>query len=149
MHGREWALNVLSDGTLLMPNAILSADVFASAGESGAGVWRSTDSGKSWARTPVAYGNDTADAAPEWSVLEVPAKQLPQVATDAGMVTMLGVSVSLEGKSKVGGPGSDPGQVVTWLSTDVSVSAPLSAYPWLILGDVLRSRAARGTKPGT
>ena len=24
MHGREWALNVLSDGTLLMPNAILS-----------------------------------------------------------------------------------------------------------------------------
>ena len=99
----------------------------------------------------MAYGNDTADAAPEWSVLEVPAKQLPQVATDAGMVTMLGVSVSLEGKSKVGGPGSDPGQVVTWLSTDVSVSAPLPAYPWLtrILGDVLRSRAARGTKPGT
>ena len=45
LHGREWALNVLSDGTLLMPNAILSADVFASAGESGAGVWRSTDVG--------------------------------------------------------------------------------------------------------
>ena len=38
------------------------------------------------------------------------------------VLTMLGVSVSLEGKSTVGGPGSDPGQVVTWLSTDVSGS---------------------------
>jgi hypothetical protein len=93
-----------------MPNAILSGDVFATKGQDGAGVWRSTDAGKTWARTQVDYEGNTAEAAPEWSVVEVDGTAL------------LGVSTSKEGASKVGGPGSDPGEVVMWRSNDRGAS---------------------------
>ena len=62
--GREWSLNVLADGTILAPNALLSAD----RNFNGTYAWihRSTDHGQTFIHEPI--GGTGCDY--DWSVYE-------------------------------------------------------------------------------
>ena len=51
LDGREYSLNVLDDGTLLMPNALLASDKNYNGTDSW--IHRSTDHGVTWTHTPI------------------------------------------------------------------------------------------------
>ncbi len=53
VHGREFSLNRLSDGTLLMPCHFLKQDAANQAGYTYSKLFRSTDDGKTWTETRI------------------------------------------------------------------------------------------------
>ena len=74
IHGREFSLNCLSDGTLIMPCYLLQQDAHNKAGYLYCMLYRSTDNGKSWSVSrigPEGYPA-RAEMAPERTVTEMP-----------------------------------------------------------------------------
>lgn len=90
VHGREFALNRLSDGTLLMPCHFLRQDAANKAGHTYSKLFRSTDDGKTWTKTrigPAGYPPKAATST-DWTVFEIPDKNAPGT-----MVAMFGVAM--------------------------------------------------------
>ncbi len=90
VHGREFALNVLGDGTLIMPCHFLSADAANKAGHTYSKVFRSADQGHTWTETRI--GPDGfpkgANTTSDWTVVEMPDPDMPE-----STCAMLGVSM--------------------------------------------------------
>ncbi|MFQ5734296.1 MAG: sialidase family protein [Planctomycetaceae bacterium] len=75
VHGREFSLNVLSDGTILMPCHFLGNDAANKTGHTHSKLFRSTDRGKTWTETRIGPKGfpPRAQTATDWTVVEVPA----------------------------------------------------------------------------
>ncbi len=95
VHGREFALNRLSDGTLLMPCHFLKQDAANQAGYTYSKLFRSIDDGKTWSEQRIGPEGFPAGAntATDWSVFEFPDPTRP-----AKTITMFGVSMQHGGK---------------------------------------------------
>ena len=53
IHGREFALAVLSDGSIIMPCHFLANDAFNESGHTYSKIFRSADHGKTWSETRI------------------------------------------------------------------------------------------------
>ena len=108
VHGREFALNRLSDGTLLMPCHFLKQDAANDVGHTYSKLFRSTDDGKTWSETRVGPKGFPADArtATDWTVFEIPDPKAPRKT-----IAMFGVSMQHGGKQA-------PSTVALWRSRD-------------------------------
>lgn len=119
LHGREFALSCLADGTLIMTCHILARDVFNEAGHAYSKVFRSTDGGRVWSEMRIgpegfpAGGRTAAD----WTAVEIDAPHNP-----GKKVALLGVSVS-HGKEKA------PSSVYLWSSRDSGATWDKSLNP--------------------
>ena len=104
--GREFALNVLSDGTILMPCHFLKQDVANNAGHTYSKLFRSVDNGRRWKETRIGPKGFPAQAqtATDWTAIEVPdARSL------GGKMVLFGVSMQ-HGRERV------PDNVYLWRS---------------------------------
>ncbi|MDP6555808.1 MAG: sialidase family protein [Pirellulaceae bacterium] len=108
VHGREFSLNRLSDGTLLMPCHFLKQDAANHAGHTYSKLFRSVDDGKTWSETRIGPEGFPAKAqtATDWTVVEIPDPEAPRKTT-----TMFGVSMQHGGKQA-------PSTVAIWRSRD-------------------------------
>jgi hypothetical protein len=90
VHGREFSLNRLLDGTLLMPCHFLKQDAANDAGHTHSKLFRSTDDGKTWSERRIGPGGFPANAqtATDWTVFEIPDVNAPQ-----NQIAMFGVSM--------------------------------------------------------
>ena len=106
--GREFSLNRLADGTLIMLCHLLSRDATNRAGHSYSKVFRSTDDGRTWSETRIGPEGfpPNPQTASDWTVVEVPDEDRP-----GKVMTMLGVSVQHGGKLA-------PAHVFLWRSRD-------------------------------
>jgi len=136
VHGREFALNVLGDGTLIMPCHFLSADAANKAGHTYSKVFRSADQGHTWTETRI--GPDGfpkgANTTSDWTVVEMPDPDMPE-----STCAMLGVSMQHGGttggnRRTRGSIGRSPGSQTP---TDGATSTDSSRN---------RSRIARATE---
>ena len=108
IHGREFSLNCLSDGTLIMPCYLLQQDAHNKAGYLYCMLYRSTDNGKSWSVSrigPEGYPA-RAEMAPERTVTEMPDPDDPNKT-----MAMLGVGQQQGGSS-------NPLHTYLWRSRD-------------------------------
>ena len=87
--GREFALNVLLDGTILMPCHFLKQDVHNKSGHTHSKLFRSVDNGRTWKETRIGPKGFPPQAmtATDWTAVEIPGT--PR----GGSVVMFGVSV--------------------------------------------------------
>ncbi|MFM2095835.1 MAG: hypothetical protein RIS70_2959 [Planctomycetota bacterium] len=108
IHGREFALSCLSDGTLIMPCHFLSNDAANKAGHTYSKVFRSTDEGKTWTEQRVGPESfpDRAQTSTDWTAMELPDPDNP-----GKRIVQLGVGMQ-EGKEKA------PSHVFLWRSRD-------------------------------
>ncbi len=108
IHGREFSLNCLSDGTLLMPCHFLKQDAYNHAGHTYSKLFRSTDHGKTWSETRIGPEGFPPNAvtATDWTVLELTDPEAPNE-----MLAMLGVSMQ-HGRKQA------PSTVALWRSRD-------------------------------
>ncbi len=96
IHGREFSLNVLHDGTILMTCHFLSNDVFNKSKYTYSKVFRSEDNGKTWSELRIGpdgfppKGKTMAD----WTVFE-----LPDEKTKCKRVVHLGVGIHSAGEA--------------------------------------------------
>ena len=119
IHGREFALNVLSDGTILMPCHFLVNDAYNQAGYTYSKLFRSTDHGANWTETRIGPEGfpDGANTATDWTVVELPG------ADDlAPPVVLFGVSMQHGGEDK-------HEHVRLWRSTDSGETWDKSLHP--------------------
>ncbi len=108
VHGREFALNRLSDGTLLMPCHFLGNDAANKAGHTYSKLFRSTDDGKTWSETRIGPEGfpDKAQTATDWTVFETPDPE-----ATGKTIALFGVSMQEGGKQA-------PSTVALWRSRD-------------------------------
>ena len=108
IHGREFSLNVLADGTLIMPCHFLGNDAANKTGHTHSKVFRSTDNGQTWEETRIGPKGFPARAgtASDWTTFELPDPNRP-----GKLVTFFGVSMQHGGKNA-------PNVVRLWKSTD-------------------------------
>lgn len=95
VHGREFSLNRLSDGTLLMPCHFLSQDAANTAGYTYSKLFRSTDDGRHWSELRIGPEGfpPRANTATNWSVVEIPDEKNPTKS-----LVLFGVSMQHGGK---------------------------------------------------
>lgn len=108
IQGREFALNVLTDGTLIMTCHFLANDRYNQAGYAYSKIFRSADNGSTWTEQrigPEGFPPGKMTMA-DWTTFEIPDPQKPQKT-----LTMLGVSLSHGGKLA-------PPNVFLWRSRD-------------------------------
>jgi hypothetical protein len=91
IHGREFALTVLSDGSIIMPCHFLSNDAFNRSGHTYSKIFRSGDNGKTWSETRIGPEPFPARSATmsDWTAFEVPDPQRP-----GKLLACIGVSIS-------------------------------------------------------
>ncbi|MDP7276977.1 MAG: sialidase family protein [Planctomycetaceae bacterium] len=108
IHGREFALTVLSDGSLIMPCHFLSNDAFNKSGHTYSKVFRSGDNGKTWSEKRIGPKPFPARASTQsdWTAFE-----LPDPRDRKKKVACIGVSIAHGGKQA-------PGNVFLWQSRD-------------------------------
>ena len=108
IHGREFALTVLSDGSILMPCHFSSQDAFNNSGHSYSKLFRSTDHGKTWSEIRIGPEGfpERAATASDWNAFEMPDPENPD-----SMLTVLGVSMQY-------GKENAPKVVRLWRSRD-------------------------------
>jgi len=108
IHGREFAMIRLSDGTLLMPCHFLGQDAANKTGHTYSKLFRSTDDGKSWTETRISPAGfpPKAGTSTDWTVIEIPEKNSP-----GKMQVLFGVSMQ-HGKQLA------PSHVALWRSRD-------------------------------
>ena len=108
VHGREFSLNRLSDGTLLMPCHFLKQDAANKTGHTHSKLFRSTDEAKTW--TEIRIGPDgfppKAQTATDWTIWEMPDPQDP------------GKTIAMFGVSMQHGRDLAPSHVYLWQSRD-------------------------------
>lgn len=95
VHGREFALNCLADGTLIMPCHFLGNDAANKAGYTYSKVFRSVDRGTTWTEQRIGPEGFPAKAntASDWTVVE-----LPDPARPSRTLVQFGVSMQHGGK---------------------------------------------------
>ena len=98
VHGREFSLNVLHDGTLLMPCHLLAHDVSNEAKHTLSKLFRSTDLGHTWSEIRIGPKGfpPGANTATDWTTVEYQDKQNPD-----RWITRFGVSMQ-HGEEKAG-----------------------------------------------
>ncbi len=108
VRGREFALNVLHDGTLLMPCHLLAQDQANGAGYTHSKLFRSTDRGATWSEIRVGPGGfpPNAQTATDWTTFELPDPE------------RLGKYVTYFGVSMQHGGADAPANVRLWRSRD-------------------------------
>lgn len=119
VHGREFSLNCLADGTLIMPCHFLSSDTANKAGHTYSKIFRSTDNGKTWSEHRIGPEGFPAKASTQadWTVVEMPHPKTP-----GKILTMLGVSMS-HGKKQA------PEVVRFWRSDDSGKTWDKTLHP--------------------
>ena len=117
--GREFSLNVLSDGTILMPCHFLKQDLANKAGHTYSKVFRSADHGRSWKETRIGPQGfpPQAGTATDWSAGEVPDPRNP-----GQTMAMFGVSMQHGGELA-------PEHVYLWRSRDRGRTWDKSLHP--------------------
>jgi len=108
IHGREFSLNVLSDGTLLMPCHFLSNDAANKSGYTHSKLFRSTDHGKTWTESRIGPEGfpEKAQTSTDWTAVEIPDPDRP-----GQSLVQFGVGMQ-EGKELA------PSHVFLWRSND-------------------------------
>ncbi|MBS0262713.1 MAG: exo-alpha-sialidase [Planctomycetes bacterium] len=108
LHGREFSLNVLSDGTLLMPCHFLANDAANPSGYTHSKIFRSTDAGKTWTEQRIGPEGfpDKAETMVDWTPVEYPDPERP------------GRSLVYLGVSMQNGRELAPRHVTGWRSRD-------------------------------
>lgn len=108
IHGREFSLNVLSDGTLLMPCHFLSNDAANATGHTHSKLFRSTDHGKTWTESRIGPEGfpDKAQTSSDWTAIEIPDPDRP-----GQTLVQFGVAMQ-EGREQA------PRHVFLWRSRD-------------------------------
>ncbi len=108
LHGREFALNCLADGTLLMPCHFLANDAANQAGYTYSKIFRSVDEGRTWSEQRVGPEGFPKQAVTltDWTAIE-----LPDPARPGKTLVQLGVSIFQGGDIA-------PSNVFLWRSTD-------------------------------
>lgn len=108
IHGREFALTCLSDGTLLMPCHFLANDAANRAGYTHSKIFRSTDEGQTWTEQRVGPDGfpEKAETSTDWTALELPDPERP-----GKRLVQLGVGMQ-SGKELA------PSHVFLWRSRD-------------------------------
>ena len=107
--GREFSVNTLSDGTLIMTCHFLAQDAANKAGYTYSKIFRSTNQGKTWEEQrigPKGFTIKNAKTMADWTTFEIPDPKRP-----GKMITMLGIGVSHGGKAA-------PDNVFLWRSHD-------------------------------
>ena len=94
IHGREFALSVLSDGSVLMTCHFLEQDAFNESKHTYSKILRSADHGAKWSEIRVGPEGfpDRAQTMVDWTVFEVPDRQRP-----GKQITMVGISMQIGG----------------------------------------------------
>jgi len=142
VHGREFSLNRLSDGTLLMPCSFLKEDAANHSDYQYSKLLRSTDDGKTWSETRI--GPDgfppKADTATDWTVFEIPDPKAP-----GKTIAMFGVSMQYGGKRA-------PSTVALWRSRDSGRSWDKTLKPdtagWIDVDGFFSQSTTYRTKSG-
>jgi hypothetical protein len=119
VHGREFSLNVLHDGTILMPCHLLARDVSNESNYTYSKLFRSPDLGVTWSEIRIGPKGfpPGANTATDWTTVEYPDKNNP-----GAWITRLGVSMQHGGK--------EAGSVVRfWSSTNSGLSWDRSGHP--------------------
>ncbi len=108
IHGREFSLNVLADGTLLMPCHLLANDAANKAGYTHSKLFRSTDEARTWSEERIGPEGfpEKAQTTTDWTAIEIPDRKNPQQ-----FQTFFGVSISSGGAAA-------PRYVAWWRSED-------------------------------
>ena len=108
IHGREFALTVLSDGSIIMPCHFLASDAFNESGHTYSKIFRSADHGKTWSETRIGPDPFPAQASTQsdWTAFEIPDPQRP-----GKRLVCIGVSTA-QGRE------SAPQNVFLWQSRD-------------------------------
>lgn len=108
VQGREFALNRLSDGTLLMPCHFLANDANNKAGYTYSKLFRSTDEGRTWSEQRIGPEEfpPRANTSSDWTVLELPDRRRP-----GKMLVQFGVAMQY-------GRELAPSHVYLWQSRD-------------------------------
>lgn len=119
VHGREFALACLSDGTLLMPCHFLANDAANKAGYTHSKVFRSVDHGNTWLEERVGPEGfpDKAQTCTDWTAIELPDPDRP-----GKTFVQLGVGMQ-EGKRLA------PSHVFLWRSRDSGATWDKSLVP--------------------
>ncbi len=119
LHGREFSLNCLTDGTLIMPCHFLANDAANKAGHTYSKYFRSTDHGKTWTEHRIGPEGfpQRAQTATDWTVL-----QIPDPTRDGELLTLFGVSMQHGGKTA-------PQHVALWQSRDSGATWDKSLTP--------------------
>lgn len=143
IHGREFSLTSLSDGTLIMPCHFLANDAANKSGYTHSKVFRSTDLGKSWTEQRVGPEGfpEKAQTSTDWTALELPDPDRP-----GKTFVQLGVGMQ-EGKELA------PKHVFLWRSRDSGATWDKSLVPdtdgWIDVDGFFSQsttyRAANGT----
>lgn len=142
VHGREFALNVLHDGTLLMPCHWLARDAFNPAGYTISKLFRSTDHGHSWSEIRIGPAGfpKKASTVSDWRVFEIPDPQ-----RSGGWITNFGVSMQHGGKAA-------PDVVRLWRSSDSGKTWDRSLHPdtagWIDVDGFFAQSTTHRTKSG-
>jgi len=94
LHGREFAITSLSDGTLIMPCQLLRDDSSNQAGHSYSKIFRSVDGGHVWTETRIGPEGfpEKAQTAVDWNAIEFPDADHP-----GKTIVQLGVSMQFGG----------------------------------------------------
>ena len=119
IHGREFALNVLSDGTLLMPCHFLANDAANKAGYTHSKLFRSTDAGRTWTEERIGPDGfpEKAETMTDWTAIEIPDRANPK-----RFQTLFGVSMASGGADA-------PQFVALWRSHDSGRTWDKSLHP--------------------
>ncbi|HBH51141.1 MAG TPA: hypothetical protein DDY91_04525 [Planctomycetaceae bacterium] len=117
--GREFSLNVLMDGTLLMPCHFLSNDAANPTGYTHSKLFRSTDQGHTWTETRIGPEGfpEKAQTSTDWTTLEVSDPDRP-----GETLVQFGVAMQ-EGKELA------PRHVFLWRSRDSGATWDKSLVP--------------------
>ena len=119
IHGREFALTVLSDGAIVMPCHFLANDAFNKSKHTYSKVFRSADHGKTWTETRIGPQPfpEQASTQSDWTAFEIPDPQRP-----GKQVACLGVSIA-HGRKLA------PENVYLWQSRDGGATWDRSLQP--------------------
>lgn len=95
IHGREFALTCLADGTLIMPCHLLGNDAANKAGYAYSNIFRSTDDGRTWSERRVGPEGfpERAQTSTDWTAVEWPDPNRP-----GKTIVQLGLGIQNGGK---------------------------------------------------
>lgn len=119
VHGREFALTCLADGTLIMPCHFLANDAANKTGYTHSKIFRSADLGKTWTEQRVGPEGFPAKAqtSTDWTAIEVADPDRP-----GKTVVQLGIGMQSGGKLA-------PSHVFLWRSRDSGATWDKSLVP--------------------
>lgn len=119
IHGREFALTCLADGTLIMPCQFLANDASNKAGYAYSKVFRSIDEGRTWSEQRVGPEGfpERAQTSTDWTAVELPDPQRP-----GKTIVQLGTAMQRGGKLA-------PKYVFLWRSIDSGATWDKSLVP--------------------